>query len=202
MKSLKHFLLERTSGDILNTKKNDWVQFDPNKLSNTEKKELSKEFINLISTAYAPIGGHIKFTNADDVFKDPKIKVWKAIDLHGDSDVDLVLFGKDGKYGVKYTGVGHDGEKESTREYLSNKAKDLSKPGFYNEVSGKLAEILIGKYKIPAVLGKEKLETVLGKSIEYHGKHPDGKTPGNGWYTRKIAGEGHVKILLGKPKGV
>lgn len=201
MKSLKYFLLEG-SGEILNTKKGKWIKFDPKKLSPEERDELAKEFIELISTAYAPIGGHVKFKSVDDVFADKEIEFWQAVDLHGDPDVDLIVFGKDSKHGIKFTGVGHDGEKDSKKIYLDSKAKDLSKPGFYNEVSGKIAEIMMGKYNVPSVDTQEKVEKVLGKKIEWHGKHPDGVTPGDGWYTRKIAGHPHTKILLGKPKGV
>ena len=199
MKSLKHFLLEK-SGEILNTKKNKWVKFDPSKLSPEERDELSKEFIELISTAYAPIGGHVKFRDPSDVFGDTSIEFWQAIDLHGSPDADVIVFGKKGKHGVKFTGVGHDGEKDSKRMYLDSKAKDLSKPGFYNEVSGKIAEIMMSKYKVPVVNSEAVVQKVLKKDIEWHGEHPDGVTPGDGWYTRKIAGHPHTKILLGRPK--
>jgi len=201
MKSLNYFLKE-SSGDILKTKRDKWVKFDPKKLSDTEKEELSKEFIDLIQTAYAPIGGHVKFTTADDVFSDSSIEFWEVIDLHGTNDADVIVFGKEGKFGIKYTGVGHDGEKDSKRTYLNSKAKTLSMPGYYNEVSGKIAEIMLGKYKVPAVTSEEAVKKVLKKDITWHGKHPDGKTPGDGWYSRKIAGGNHTKILLGKPKGV
>ena len=201
MKSLKYFLNEG-SGSILPTKKNKWIKLDPSKLTDAEKDELADEFIDLIQTAYAPIGGHVKFTTADDVFKDPSIEFWSILDIHGSPDADVIVFGKKGKYGIKYTGVGHDGERNSKRAYLDNKAKTLTAPGFYNEVSGKIAEIMLGKYMIPSVNSKEDAEKVLKKDIEWHGNHPDGKTPGLGWYTRKIAGKNHTKILLGKPKGV
>jgi len=201
MKSLNYFLKE-SSGDILKPKRNKWIKFNPNELSNSEKEELSKEFIDLIQTAYAPIGGHVKFTTADDVFKDNKITHWKVIDLHGSPDADVIVFGKESKYGIKSVGVGHDGERDSTRVYLDAKAKDLSKPGYYVEVSGKLAEIMLGKYKVPSVDSEEVIKKVLKKDIKWHGEHPDGKTPGDGWYTRKIGNSDHTKILLGKPKGI
>jgi len=199
MKALKHFLNERSSESI-KTKRNKWVEFNPDKLSQAEKDEMGDEFIDLINTAYAPIGGHVNFKTKDDVFKSSKINFWKGVDLHGSPDVDVIVFGKKTKYGIKYTGVGHDGEKDSKRAYLQSKATDLLKTGYINEVSGVIAEIMLNKYKIPAVTDQETIEKVLGKDIEYHGKHPDGKTPGDGWYSREIGNGTHTKILLGKPK--
>jgi len=32
----------------------------------------------------------------------------------------------------------------------------------------------------------------------FHGKHPKGNKPGNGWYTRKIGGKEVTKTLIGK----
>jgi hypothetical protein len=199
MKSLYDYLNE-SSKDVLKPKKGKWTEFDPDKLSDEDKAELEDEFIDLIKTAYAPIGGHVNFKDKEDVFKSAKINYWKGIDLHGSPDVDVILFGKKTKYGIKYVGVGHDGEKDSKREYLASKAKDLAKTGFYNELSGVLAEIMLKKFKLPAITNKEDIEKVLGKDIKYFGKHPDGKTEGDGWYEREIGGQKHTKILIGKPK--
>ena len=46
----------------------------------------------------------------------------KGVDIHGSPDLDLIVWGQHTKYGIKYSGVGHDGEKDSTKEYL-NKGK-------------------------------------------------------------------------------
>ena len=32
----------------------------------------------------------------------------------------------------------------------------------------------------------------------FHGKHPKGNKPGNGWYTRKIGGKDVTKTMIGK----
>ena len=78
----------------------------------------------------------------------------------------------------------------------------MNTSGFYGEVSGKLAAILMGKYGVPFVDNKEAVEKILNKEIEWNGKNPeDASAKGNGWYTRSIGGNKHAKILLGKPKG-
>ena len=36
------------------------------------------------------------------------------------------------------------------------------------------------------------------KETTWHGEHPKGTYPGNGWYTRKIGGKQVTKTLIGK----
>lgn len=192
----KGWLTEAVSGDIFNPKRNKPVAFDPNK-----HPELSTEFFDLISTAYAEIGGHAKIKTPDDVFADKDWNWWEGVDLHGTNDFDIVMFGSKTKYGVKFAGVGHDGSSDAKREYIKSRAEDLVKPGYYIEVSGKLADILISKYHCPIVEDEKSVRTVLGKDIDWKGDCPDDpKMPGKGWYVRKIGGHPHAKILLGKPR--
>lgn len=197
MKNLQYYITEG-----LDFKKGVWTQIDLKKLTKDQKSELEYEIFGLISTAYKPLGGHVNFKNSKDVFSDKDVTYWKGLDLDGADDLDVIVFGKKTKYGIKLTGVGHDDEKLSKQEYLNNKAASLSKIGYYNEVSGKLAEILLQKYKIDAVTDKDDIEKVIEKSIEFLGKHPDGITAGFGWYSRILGGHQHIKILLGKPKGI
>lgn len=199
MKSLltfEEFLNEGKSGNIFNPKRGKAIQFDPNK-----HPELKDEFFDLISTAYQAIGGHAKVKSPNDVFSDPDWNWWEGIDLHNTQDFDLIMFGSKTKFGVKFSGVGHDGSKEAKRAYIEARAKDLMKPGFYVEVSGKIAEILLGTYKCPEVTDQKDVEKVLNKDIEWKGKCPDDASmPGEGWYVRKIGGHPHAKIMLGRPK--
>ena len=45
--------------------------------------------------------------------------------------------------------------------------------GYYGEVSGKLAEILIIKYGVPVVSDEAEVEAAIGgKNVEWHGQHP------------------------------
>lgn len=190
--SFEEWLFE-SSGEELKLKRNKPVQFNPHK-----HPELKGEIFDLIQTAYAEIGGHVKFKTPDDILADPELDWWEGEDLHGSPDMDLIMFGKKTKYGIKFTGVGHDGEKDSKREYLDARGKDLKKLGFYIEVSGKLSEILINKYKVPIVEDENEIQKILGRPIKWIGSR-EGYT-GNGWYERLIGGEMHHKILLGRPK--
>lgn len=187
--------LNEGSGEVFSPKRGKPVIFDPKK-----HPELAGEMFDLISTAYAEIGGHAKIKTPEDVFSDPDWNYWEGKDLHGTNDFDLVLFGQRTTYGVKFSGVGHDGSDSSKRDYLADTGKDLKRLGFYVEVSGKLAEILMNKYKCPIVTDSEIVMKVLGKPVDWKGSNPDGKSTGNGWYIRNIGGHPHAKILLGRPK--
>lgn len=193
--NFKEFINEG-SGDILQPPKGKWIQIDPRK-----HKELSGEFYDLIQTAYHEIGGHSKIKSQEDVFSDPDWNYWLGIDIHNSPDLDVIIWGQKTKYGIKFSGVGHDGEKDSKKKYLDHKIADLNKPGFYGEISGKLADILIGKHALPVVNDRAEVEKVLGKKVDWHGKNPeDPNAPGDGWYTRILGGHSHAKILVGKPK--
>ena len=108
------------------------------------------------------------------------------------------MFGKNTKFGVKYSGVGHDGSSSAKREYISARGRDLQKLGFYIEVSGKIADILMNSYNVPSVSDEKIVEKVLGKKVDWIGMKKG--QPGNGWYSRKLGGKMHDKILLGRPR--
>jgi hypothetical protein len=197
----KHVLqlvkMDEKSGEILDPKRNQWVEINPK-----EHPELSKEFFDLISTAYSEIGGHAKIKKPEDVFADKDWNFWSGVDIHGSPDLDLIVFGQKTKYGIKFSGVGHDGQKDTKKVYLEHKAKDLSKIGYYSEVSGKLAQILINKYHINVINDKDEIKKLMpGKDIMFYGKHPtDPDMLGDGWYGRDIGGKEHIKLMVGKPK--
>lgn len=192
----KDWLNESTSGDIFKPKRGNPVKFNHRKYP-----ELANELFTLINTAYAEIGGHAKVTNPNQVFSDPDWNYWVGTDIHNTPDFDIIIFGKKTKFGIKYSGVGHDGSREAKREYLEQRGRELKKLGYYIEVSGKIAEILINKYNVPIVDSQEEVETVLGKSVEWLGKNPgDPSASGDAWYRRTLGGKSHNKIMLGKPK--
>ena len=192
-KLFEEFLNENTSGEIFNPKRGKTVKFD-----HTKHPELSGEFFDLIATAYAEIGGHSKIKTPADVFGDKDWNYWEGVDLHGTKDFDMIMFGKKTKYGIKYSGVGHDGTKDAKRAYISTRGKELNKLGFYIEVSGKIAEILLNSYDVPVISDEDTINKVLGKNVTFIGTI-DGK-PGTGWYSRKLGGSSKEKILLGRPK--
>jgi hypothetical protein len=193
VKLFEDFLNEKSSGELFNPKRNKTIKFDASKYP-----ELSDEFYDLISIAYAEIGGHAKIKSPNDVFSDPDWNYWEGIDIHGDNNFDMIMFGQKTNYGIKYSGVGHDGSSAAKRAYISARGKELKQLGYYIEVSGKIAEILLNNYDVPVVTDVNIIEKVIGKKVEFIGTK-DGM-PGNGWYTRVLGGHNHDKILLGRPK--
>lgn len=195
MITFQEFLNEKYS-ETLNLPKNKWQNIDPKK-----HKELQDEFFDLITVAYAEIGGNANINKPEDVFSDSGMTFWQVADIDDIPDADLVMFGKNTKYGVKFAGIGHDGSREAKKFYVATRAKELTNRGYYMEASKKLADILIAKYKVPIVNDEESIRKVLGKDIEWHGTHPyDKNKPGDGWYIRKIGNSFYPKILLGRPK--
>lgn len=189
-------VLQERSQDVLPLKKNKWILFNPRKY----KEELKDELFDLIYNAYESIGGHAKIKTSDDVFSDPDWTYWSGNDIDEDPELDVIIFGQKTPFGIKLSGVGHDGEKESKKSFLARQSAELNLKGHFAEVSEKLAEILL-KQNVPVVNDQETVEKILGKSVQWLGKHPkDPSMPGNGWYSRKIGGVEHEKILVGKPK--
>jgi hypothetical protein len=179
-------ITEGTTGELLKPKRNKPMEFDPKK-----HPELAGELFNLIATAYSEIGGHAKITKPSDIFADPDWNFWEGIDIHGDENFDIVMFGQKTRYGIKFSGIGHDGSRDAKKRYLEDRGRDLHKLGYYIEVSGKLADILINRYNCPVVDNQQEVEKVLNKKVNWLS---------NGWYERSIGGHQHEKILLGKPK--
>lgn len=193
IKLFEDFISEKSSGELFNPKRNKTIKFDAQKYP-----ELAGEFYDLISIAYAEIGGHAKIKSPNDVFSDPDWNYWEGIDIHGDNNFDMIMFGQKTQYGIKYSGVGHDGSSPAKRAYISSRGKELQQLGYYLEVSGKIAQILLEKYDVPVVTDIKVIEKVLGKSVEFIGTKEG--MPGNGWYSRVLGGSSHDKILLGRPK--
>lgn len=185
---------ELTFNDIFQVK-NKWV-----KVTSDEKNKLADEFFELISVAYYPIGGHIKVRNAKDLIKSDW-DVWQAIDYDSDPDAEIVIFGKSTPFGIKWSGVGHDGTKASKKLYLQHKIEAHKTSGNFTEVSEKLAEIFLNS-GITYVNNEKDVSKVIGKKIEWKGESTEGM-PGDGWYTRTIGGlQPKEKILVGMPKKV
>ena len=166
-------------------------------LGDEEKQQAQQDLFDLISNAYKSIGGHVKFKQPSDVL-DPELQYWRAADLDDDPELDVVYFGKVTPSGVKHTGIGHDGDRGNIKNLLIRKSAELKSPGNYVEVSGAAFDSFIGKAGVPIIDDEDKVRAILkGKELEWHGKHPQGKKPGNGWYTRTIGGKKLTKTLAG-----
>tara|TARA_B100000700_G_scaffold308747_1_gene386851 strand:+ start:72 stop:761 length:690 start_codon:yes stop_codon:yes gene_type:complete len=156
---------------------------------------IAGELFNLINTAYKSIGGHIKLQKAQDL--PGKYDNYLALDIDGDPKPDVLRINKGKKLGAG----GHDGSQEAIKRYINKTAEMMFDDGFYGEVSKGLAHVLIKYHGVPPVNDEETVRKTLGKEIEWIGPHPEGKYDGyNGWYTRDIGGEKHMKIMVGKPQ--
>ena len=120
------------------------------------------------------------------------------IPLDDDPELDVVYFGKVTPFGVKHTGIGHDGQRSNIKSLLIRKSGELNSPGNYIEVSGAAFDSFVSKGGVPTIDDEEKVRAILkGKELEWHGQHPEGKKPGNGWYTRTIGGQKLTKTMAG-----
>jgi len=166
-------------------------------LDGEEKKKAQQDLFDLIGNAYSSIGGHLKFKSPADIL-DPGVEFWRAADLDDDPELDVVYFGKITPFGVKHTGIGHDGERANIKNLLIRKSGELKSPGNYVEISGAAYDSFVGRGGVPVVDDEEKVRAILkGKELEWHGEHPDGNKKGNGWYTRTIGGKAVTKTLAG-----
>jgi hypothetical protein len=169
-------------------------------LDGEEKKKTQQDLFDLISNAYSSIGGHVKFKQPSDVL-DPELDFWRAADIDDDPELDVVYFGKKTPFGVKHTGIGHDGDRGNIKNLLIRKSSELKSPGNYVEISGAAYDSFVDKGGVPVIDDEEKVRAILGPKrgaeLEWHGEHPSGKKPGNGWYTRTIGGKKLTKTLAG-----
>jgi len=175
--------------DLLNEidiPKNKWVT-----IPSPELKDYDDEIFKLISTAYAPIGGHPNYKSSDNVVGSESDAEYEAIDLDDDPEIDAISVVKNKPAGKKFVATGHDNTKASRSKVVNHKADKLKSSGYFIEVSGKLIDILTAKGVKP-IDNEEIVRKVLkDKEIEWLG---------NGEYKRTIGGKLFTKALMGKPK--
>jgi len=166
--------------------KNKWIP-----IPSSELKDYEDEIFNLISNAYAQIGGHPNYKSSGDVSGAEGASEYEVINLDNDPDIDAVNVSKAKTGGKKFVATGHDGSSLAKSKIVNHKAELLKQPGYYVEVSGKIEDILKAKGVEP-VTDEELVRKVLGgKEIEWLG---------NGRYKRTIGGKEYEKLLMGKPK--
>jgi hypothetical protein len=169
----------------INIPKNKWTT-----IPSSELKDYDEEIFKLISTAYAPIGGHPNYKSPSDVSGNESDAEYEAIDLDDDPEIDAISVMKQKSAGKKLVATGHDDTKPSRSKVVNHKADLLKFNGYFIEVSGKLIDILTAKGVEP-IDDEEVVRKVLkGKDIEWLG---------NGKYKREIGGKLFTKTLMGKP---
>jgi hypothetical protein len=154
-----------------------------------QDSDLAEEAFDLIDRAYAPIGGHAGMRDVPSMLADDA-DVYVMEDIDEDPQADVLQVYKTTPFGRKAVAVGQDGTKEARRRAVSLKIEDFDRPGYYGEVSGRLAEILLDA-GVPVVNDPEIVRMVLRKPIEWLNN--------GGWYKRMLGGHMHEKILVGRP---
>jgi len=182
--------------------KEEWIDVPVGDLEHDpENVDLTDELYSLIDVAYGRIGGHFDFKSAADL--PGKHDDWLAMDWDEDPEPDVLRVGKSRPAGTKMTAAGHDGQRKSKGHYIKKTLDLLNTPGFYAEMSKRIADIMI-ESGVPYVDNPAVVRRVLGagKPIEWLGHHPEGIHPEyKGWYLRTVGGhEGELKIMLGTPK--
>lgn len=159
--------------------------------------DLENDIFDMITTAYAPVGGNAKISKPTDVGKE--YETWLVGNFDDDPEPDAVVLGNPHSSGGKKLGASaSDGSPAAKKELISLK-KQLFNNGWWAEVSGAPAHITLNKLGIMPIEDEKKVRSLMkGKDIEWHGEHPEGKFPGTfGWYTRKIGTGPQTKIIVG-----
>ena len=165
----------------------------------SELPRFKRIIFDLIKTAYSPIGGHSNVKDKEDLPAEGDF--FDVIDVDGDDEIDAATIAKYKPSGKKFVALGHDGSSAGKSAAVNHQVDKLKSGGYYVEVSGKIADILITKYNCPVVTDQKEVEKVLGKKVNWTGKNKENPSePGDGWYIRSLGGHDHSKILLGRPK--
>ena len=147
--------------DLLNEidiPKNTWTV-----IPSSELKDYDEEIFKLISTAYAPIGGHPNFTSPNSI-------------TGKESDAQFIA-------------TGHDGTKPAKSKVVNYRADLLKQSGYYIEVSGAWIDILSAKGVKP-VDDEELVRKVLkGKDIEWLGDGKYKRDIAGKLYTKTLMGK-------------
>lgn len=180
--------------------KNEWISLTKQEIA--KHPEISQEIIDIVNLSYQDIGGHANYKKAQDLLDDPDLLIFALVDVDEDPEVDAVRIAKNTSFGSKNILSATDGT-AAAKNSLSAKIKtDVNIPGYYAEVSGKMANLMIKKIGAPVVEDEKTVRKVLGpgKDIVWYGEDPTGFFPGTkGWYGRKIGGVFHEKIMVGRP---
>ena len=186
-------ILEDFDSDICRDRndcsKNKWIEL----LNKGEKEEIKNNLYVLIDNSYGKMGGHVRIQNPEDIL-DPELIHWEVVDLSDDNpegDVDAVIFGKKTPFGIKISGMGHDGNKYSKSQLVMQLYRQLNKIGYWVEASGKFAENML-KIKTPYIDNQQDVEKIFNQKVKWLND--------KGWYNRKIDNNILKEIILGKPK--
>jgi len=163
-------------------------------------QDVAGDVFDMIQKSYAKIGGHAKIRSPGDV--GAEYPVWDLADVDDDPEPDVARLSSQSSTtgGLKGGVIATDGSAEAKAYLMSMLKVFYSTPGNWSEVSGAMANILIKKLGFKPVSDEKRVRELLGgKEITWHGdKNPEGDNMGaSGWYSRKIGGVEHAKIIVG-----
>ena len=182
-------LKQQTFNDYFGVK-DQWISLPKEGMD--ERPELYGEVADAMNIAYAPIGGHAKYKNADDLRGEGKHARYDLIDNDEDPYVDAAHIFQDTEHGFKSSVLGQDGSRTGRRAVVGHAVEAMNTPGHFMEASGPMAAVL-ERNQVGVVESPEMIQRVLaGKDIRMH---PDG----GGVYTRTIGDEEHDKRIFGQP---
>lgn len=182
-------LKQQTFNDYFGVK-DQWISLPKEGMD--ERPELYGEVADAMNIAYAPIGGHAKYKNADDLRGEGKHARYDLIDNDEDPYVDAAHVFQETEQGFKSSLLGQDGSRTGRRAIVGHAVEAMNTPGHFMEASGPMAAVL-ERNQVGVVESPEMIQRVLaGKDIRLH---PDG----GGVYTRTIGDEEHEKRIFGQP---
>ena len=155
-------------------------------LSAKDVKDLEADILNLINTAYNPIGGHPNYNEVSDIAGSD----YEIIDLDDDPDIDAVTITKKRSGGTKHVGLGHDNSRPAKRSTIGRTVDKLKLSGNYIEASGKMADILKNAGVIQVTDEDTISKALKGKEIKMYD---------DGSYDRVLGGKKYRKLMFGKP---
>ena len=145
--------------------KGDWIDLEKSTVKNQIKKDFPtrENLFDLINSAYmnALNSPHVGIKSPDDIVGS-EYDYWEAIDINENPYADAVLFGKR-KFGIKLSGIGHNGEKLSKQVLLKYQVELLNKNGYWVEASSPVADIMKAK-GAPIFTDKEKIQKLFPNS--------------------------------------
>ena len=199
-KYVRAFLLEKRFSDF-GTAKGEWLDVPEEELAvHTPEIDIDDEVFELVSTAYSGIGGNLKIQGPEHL--PAGYTFWDMTDVDDSDDPDAVVFGKMRGPNLKIGGIGHDGGK-GKRVAITRLIELLKQPGTFAEISGRMADILIGA-GVPVITDPAVVKDIVRKPIEWVGGNPKNDYgPGtDGWYMRSYAtpdggSSSHMKIIVG-----
>lgn len=178
--------------------KGDWLDLEKNPIKKKVEMDFPtrKNIFDLVDYAYRSALGepHVGVKTPDDVIG-KEYDYWEAIDINNDPDADAVLFGKS-KFGVKISGIGHNGEKLAKSEAIKFIVNQLHKNGYWVEASSPIADILKAK-GAPILKDKEKIKMIFPNS-EFTRWYDDGSY--NRIIDNKLRNSSAREYIFGNPK--